>query len=468
MGKHQLYPKYKDSGIDWIGEVPEFWLLKRLKFSAYLVNQKIDAESSTLPYMGLEHIQSWTGERIKDSNASSEGIGSHFLPNDVLFGKLRPYLAKVHLAKHEGLASTEALVLRSRDSIFPPFLRYYSVSRDFIHIVDSSTFGTKMPRASWDFIGNLAILVPSLPEQQTIATFLDHKTAQIDALIAKKEALLEKLAEKRTALISQAVTKGLDPTVPMKDSGIKWLGEIPAHWGIAKLGYFASIGNGSTPKRDKAEYWSRKDFPWLNSSKINEEIIVEAEQHISKQALEECHLPVVPAGSVLIAITGEGQTRGRSALLSFEATISQHLASIQPISEVMGAIYLRRYLQAAYQWLRNESNGAGSTRAALTCDFLKKINILLPPLNEQVCIINFLDSKLEIDHSLASATQISLKKLKEYRTALITNAVTGKIDVRNVKLPQPTPTELLATLPDIEEEFPDVDAGLLPLDEISI
>jgi type I restriction enzyme S subunit len=123
MGGYLAYPEYKESGVEWLGKIPAHWGVKRLKFPVSLINEKVTAEDSELPYMGLEHIQSWTGERIEDEEASSEGTASHFLPNDVLFGKLRPYLAKVHLAKHEGLASTEALILRSSHQVDPIFLR---------------------------------------------------------------------------------------------------------------------------------------------------------------------------------------------------------------------------------------------------------------------------------------------------------------------------------------------------------
>jgi len=227
------YAQYKEldsSGVAWLQQKPRLWRIKRLKFSTDLINNKVSVEDSPLPYLGLEHIESWTGKRINGEIGNSEGLASSFVAGDVLFGKLRPYLAKVHLAQQDGLISSEALVVRSKDELHAEFLRYYMLSRDFINIVDSSTYGSKMPRASWDFIGNLPILLPELEEQQAIARFLDFKTAQIDALIAKKNSLLDKLAEKRTALISHAVTKGLDPSVPMKDSGVAWLGEIPAHW----------------------------------------------------------------------------------------------------------------------------------------------------------------------------------------------------------------------------------------------
>lgn len=234
------YPKTKKSGTGWLGDVPEHWEVRRLKFAAPLINNKIDAQESDLPYMGLEHVESWTGRRIPDADAASDGVATHFLPGDVLFGKLRPYLAKVYLADCEGVASTELLVLRSEEDVCPEFLRYYTVSRDFINAVDSSTYGAKMPRANWELIGNLPFLIPSPEEQRSIAEFLDRKTGQIDELIGKKKDLIQKLTEQRSALITHAVTKGLEASVPMKDSGIAWLGKVPKHWDVRRLKFLAT------------------------------------------------------------------------------------------------------------------------------------------------------------------------------------------------------------------------------------
>jgi type I restriction enzyme, S subunit len=276
----------------------------------------------------------------------------------------------------------------------------------------------------------MRIPLPPLKTQKAIASFLDRKTAAIATLIAKKQRLIQLLAEKRTALIKQVVSRGLNPNAPMKDSGIPWVGKIPKHWGVVRIGYFAQIGNGSTPRRDHAEYWSSEDFPWLNSSKINDEIIQHPDQYVSKQALKECHLPIVPAESVLVAITGEGQTRGRSALLKFAATINQHLAYIKVIDDRLDNEYLRRQLQAAYQWLRSESNGAGSTRAALTCEFLAEMKVLIPPLNEQKKIVHLIDEQIKVIDLLIEKLRLSLMYLEEYRQSLITEAVTGKINVK--------------------------------------
>src|SRR5680860_1331966 len=234
-GKRSAYPAHKPSGVPWLGDVPEHWEVRRLKYSADLINQKVDGAEADLPYMGLEHIESWTGKRQgQNGDASSDGQANLFRRGDVLFGKLRPYLTKAYAADSEGICTGELLVLRPK-AVEQKFLLDYVLNPDFVTIVDSSTYGAKMPRANWDFIGNLPTLIPPLDEQQAIAAFLDRETARIDTLIEKKRRQFELLQEKRFALISHAVTKGLDPNAPMKDSGIEWLGQIPKHWGLLQL-----------------------------------------------------------------------------------------------------------------------------------------------------------------------------------------------------------------------------------------
>src|SRR5690606_22457522 len=136
------------------------------------------------------------------------------------------------------------------------YLQYQILNRSFIDIVDGTTFGSKMPRASWEALSGMPVVVPSIAEQLAIATFLDRETAKIDALISDQERLLALLAEKRQAAISNAVTKGLNPDAPKKDSGVQWLGEMPAHWDTVPLRYVSKIGNGSTPSRNHPAYWA--------------------------------------------------------------------------------------------------------------------------------------------------------------------------------------------------------------------
>ena len=210
MMNYVRYPEYKDSGVAWLGEVPAHWETRRLKYAAPLRNIKIVAGESHLPYIGLENIESWSGKYVVQDEANdSEGLSSRFGPGDVLFGKLRPYLAKAFLANFEGACSSELLVLQGK-GVQPEFLVRFVLSVGFIREVDSTTYGAKMPRASWDFIGNLPVTLPPTAEQSAIAAFLDEKTTQIDQLIKTTQQSINLLKEKRAALITAAVTGKID------------------------------------------------------------------------------------------------------------------------------------------------------------------------------------------------------------------------------------------------------------------
>lgn len=222
------YPDYKDSGVEWLGEVPQHWDVMRLKHNLRLVTEKTDRRENPV---ALENIEGWTG-RFIPTETEFEGDGIAFNAGDILFGKLRPYLAKAYRAESSGEAVGDFHVMRPTTKIDSRFAQYQILNREFIAIVNGSTFGSKMPRASWEFVGGMRITTPPLTEQTTIAAFLDRETAKLDALVTEQEKLINLLKEKRQAVISNAVTKGLDPNVPMKDSGIEWLGEVPRHWEI--------------------------------------------------------------------------------------------------------------------------------------------------------------------------------------------------------------------------------------------
>jgi type I restriction enzyme S subunit/DNA-damage-inducible protein D len=208
--KYQPYAEYKDSGMEWLGKVPIHWDVDRLKWGVRLINEKVENGEPDTPYLGLENVESWTGKIIEsDFKPEVEGASNSFQKNDVLFGKLRPYLAKVVHAQSHGMCTSELLVLRPQ-KYWPRYLFYYMLSRSTVDIIDSSTYGVKMPRANWDFVGNLPFLLPPLPEQQAIADFLDRETNRIDGLINKINQAIEKLQEYRSALITAAVTGKID------------------------------------------------------------------------------------------------------------------------------------------------------------------------------------------------------------------------------------------------------------------
>jgi type I restriction enzyme S subunit len=286
------------------------------------------------------------------------------------------------------------------------------------------------PGLSVEIVSNLAIPLPPEAEQAAIGAYLDCETAKIDALVEEQKRLIELLKEKRQAVISKAVSKGLAPSVPMKDSGVEWLGKVPAHWDVVPVKFFARVGNGSTPNRDRADYWEDGNFPWLSSTVVNQGIVTEPTQLVTQIALAECHLPIVKPPAVVIGITGEGKTRGMAAQLGIEATINQHLAFVKTQDESLSATLLRRYFEMAYVQMRFESDGGGSTKGAITCDQIANMRVPIPPMQERQFIINFLDCAIEQIDALSAEAQSGVDLLQERRSALISAAVTGKIDVR--------------------------------------
>jgi Restriction endonuclease S subunits len=429
-----IYPQYEhlvDSKVAWIQQKPRHWRVKRLKFAVDLINCKVNVDSSLLPYIGLEHIESWTGRKIDGEISNSEGLASQFLAGDVLFGKLRPYLAKAHLAEEDGLISSEALVIRCSDEIYAGFLLYYILSRDFINVVDSSTYGSKMPRASWDFIGNLPVLLPEIEEQKSIARFLDFKTAQIDSLIAKQQSLLDKLAEKRTALISHAVTKGLDPSVLMKDSGVAWLGKVPEHWQVLPLRRLIhNVKTGTTPSGVNECHFDDEGTAWFRPGDFSDQIFLNsAEKYLSEEGVAEVR--VFPIHTVMHV--GIGATIGKVGVTTMRASCNQQINAIV-CNEKLHDLFAAYFLQSIRDFIVR--CGKYTTLPIINQDETKSLIFTVPPIGEQIRITTFLLQEEEkIAAQRLKITEI-IDRLNEYRSVLITNAVTGKIDVRGIHIPQ--------------------------------
>ena len=440
--KWRPYPKYKPSGVEWLGDVPEHWEVKRLKYLVSRKDEKVEAdENNPLPYIGLEHIESWTGHLLPlSAKLVPTGISNHFQAGDTLFGKLRPYLAKACNVDFEGLCSSELLVLRGngRDQ---RFLLYRLLAEGFIERVNASTYGAKMPRASWDFIGSCILPEPPIPEQTAIADFLDRETGRIDTLVAKKQTLIERLKEKRTALISRTVTRGLppdearkaglDPHPRLKPSGVEWLGDVPEGWEVKRLGYFApKIGSGKTP-RGGAETYQEKGVLLLRSQNIhNSGLRLLDAVFIDASVDEEMAGTRVQSGDILLNITGA--SLGRCSIAPIElppANVNQHVCIIRIDRSIANTRFVHfsiisRSLQEQIFSFEN-----GSSREGLNFQQVRSLVLTIPPLHEQTAIADFLDRETAKIDRLISKIETAIERLREYRTALISAAVTGKIDV---------------------------------------
>lgn len=417
------YPEYKDSGVAWLGEVPEHWQVRRLKHCLSLLTEK--AETS-LNKVALENIQSWSGNYLP-TDSEFEGDGVAFSKGDILFGKLRPYLAKAYLAESSGEAVGDFHVMRPLSNVSPRFAQYQILNRDFIELVDGSTFGSKMPRASWEFVGNMPFPLPRESEQTAIATFLDRETAKIDALIAEQEKLLTLLAEKRQATISHAVTKGLNPDAPMKDSGVAWLGEVPAHWEVKRLKHispFITVGIVVNP----SDYVAEDGLPFIYGGDIAEgRILYESSRRITPEASKKQSKTMLQAGDLLTVRVG---APGITAVVP-ENCAGGNCASVMLIRRgAFSSKWLCYAMNSRMVRYQVEVVQYGAAQEQFNISHAINFWVATPSKEEQEEIVQFLDSETgRLDDLTTEATR-AIDLLKERRTALISAAVTGKIDVR--------------------------------------
>lgn len=446
-GKYQPYPEYKESGVEWYGRIPLHWKPQRIKFLIKAVTSGTSVNAVDIPATDNQQgvlktscVYDGTFRAEENKTIVEEEVARASCPviNDSL---IVSRMNTPDLVGAAGLARSDYPNLFLPDRLWQvtfstanaAFVHYWTLTKAYRSQVHMACTGTSssMQNLAQDQFGNFELLVPPYSEQRTIVAFLDNETARIDALIAKQQRLIELLKEKRQAVISHAVTKGLNPNAPMKDSGVEWLGQVPAHWGVSSLGYYATLNTGATPNRANPEYWNGT-IPWIKTGEVKYETIYETEEHISELALGDSSVKISPPGTLLMAMYGQGVTRGRVALLGVSATYNQACVAISPNSHISNE-YLRVYFIAAYTAIRDGGNE--TSQMNLNADIVKKFKIVVPPNKEQAQITIFLEKELARYDKLIGKSATAIKLIKERRTALISAAVTGKIDVRGWQPP---------------------------------
>lgn len=423
------------SGIPWIRIVPTSWTLKKMKYVSRLVNgYAFDSKEYVdegVPIIRIGDVQT------PISIANAKRVPFHYLKVmpwlQVKMGDILLAMTGATIGKSAVFVLEEATLLNQRVGI----LRATKMSQRFLArcvesdavrtVIDLKCYGGAQENIGKEELGNITLaLPPAHSDQERICDFLDAKTAQIDALIAKKQRLIELLQEKRTALISHAVTKGLNPNAEMKDSGVEWLGKIPKHWDVWKTAHaFETIGSGTTPKSDKTEYYEQGEIPWVTTAELRESVIVDTEKRVTKDALREhSALKLYKVGSVLMAMYGA--TVGRLGLLGVAATTNQACCVFQGGKQIS-----EKFL---YYWLRMRrpvliAMSVGGGQPNLSQDDLKNLRVPCPSLSEQKDIVEFLAIKTTELDSIIDKTNKGLDLLIEYRSALISSAVTGQLPI---------------------------------------
>ena len=413
--------RMKDSGNPWVREIPGDWFEKKLRYLVELRGEK-SVTTDYKKYVGLENIMSQTGQYVQTGIEVDLTENLTFEIGDILFGKLRPYLRKYWRAEFSGTASSEFVIIKG-SSLNLNFLFWAIQSDSFINDVDSSTYGSKMPRASWEYMKNIKLPFPeSIEEQAKIADFLDKKVAQLDKVKSLLEEQIKTLEDYRQSLIYETVTKGLDKNAPLKDSGVDWIGQIPEGWGTGKIKYYAEISAGSTPDRTNELFWNG-DIPWMASGEVNQGVVTHTAEKITKLGLRNTSTKLLSKGTVMLALNGQGKTKGTAAILNIETASNQSLASFDVNNEVVNGYYLYYYFVSSYSNIRGLK---GEDRDGLNLKLVSNIEIPLPNIDEQLKIADFLDKKTEqINHMIAIKKE-QIENINKQRQTLIYDYVTGK------------------------------------------
>lgn len=407
------YSEYKDSGVKWIGEIPGHWNAVSLKRVVKLINEKSNEQN--IPYIALENIESFTGKILSLNEIEPDSICNKFKKDDVLFCKLRPYLTKCVSPSFDGKCTSELLVLRNFNGV-ANYLKYTLLSPRLVMDINASTYGAKMPRANWNYIGLCRVPLPPLPEQEAIVTYLDTKVAKIDEYISIAEKKIAALEELKQTIITEAVTRGIHKDVPMKDSGVKWIGMIPEHWKVNK------IRSHFKERRVKV---SDKDFQALSVAKIG---IVPQLEDACKTDNGDNRKQVLKGDFV---VNSRSDRKGSCGISPLDGSVSLINIVLRPFNILQEYVH---YLFRSHNYIEEfYRNGRGIVADLWTTRYseMRNIQIPVPPLYEQQEIVTYLDSKVANINQLCQAERSQIEKLKEYKQRLISDVVTGKVKVTN-------------------------------------
>jgi type I restriction enzyme S subunit len=429
------YSAYRDSGVDWLGDLPATWrdvpfwaLFKRVKRSGFP-----DAELLSV-YRDYGVIRK--ADRDDNFNNASDDLGSYQLvePGDLAINKMKAWQGSLGISPYRGIVSPAYFVYHARHAERPEYLHY--LLRSVNYATGFMTISKGIRINQWDVdpdqLAKVRVPLPSVSEQSAIAAFLDRETAKIDALVEEQRRLIALLKEKRQAVISHAVTKGLNPGAPMKDSGIEWLGEVPAHWGVGPVKRVIDLATSGP--RGWSERASDDGAFFFQSQNIGREMDGDFSQGARvdvPDGPDACRAKL-KFNDIVVCITG-GRTGSVAHIseLPQDAFVNQHVCLVRP-TPTKG---FGRYLSYGLFGLPGQEQlglAMYGLKQGLSLENVREIVLPFPPIAEQQAIARFLDDRSTALLDLVNEAHLAITLLQERRAALISVAVTGKIDVRGL------------------------------------
>ncbi len=423
-------------GPVWPQSMPPEWRLLKFSWVVDIAEGQIHPEDTTYSDCVLiapNHIESGTGRLIAKETASEQGAISgkyRCRRGDVVYSKIRPALRKATIADEDCLCSADMYPLRPRELLASRYLLYLIVSGPFTEWAVLESDRVAMPKINRESLNDLRIPVPPTHVQDGLVAFLDPRVSEVDSLVAAKQRLLDLLAEKRKAIIATAVTRGLDPKAKLRDSGVPWLGEIPAHWDMTRLKFVTRVQTGIALGKDYAGQ-ATSEFPYLRVANVQDGFIDLSEVKTMAVPEREAASATLRRGDVLMNEGGDADKLGRGAI--WDASINpclhqNHVFALRPMS--VSSEWLSTWTGSEFAKAYFETKAKQSTNlASISSTNLLELPIAVPPGGEQHVIVEHIARETAKLDAVRAATERTIALLKERRAALIAAAVTGQIDV---------------------------------------
>lgn len=427
------YEEYKDSGVEWIGKIPSHWEVMPIKRTGSFENGLTYSPTDVCDENGILVLRSSNVQNDKLCFEDNVFVAKCPLSLLVRSGDIiicsrngsASLVGKCAMVEENINATYGAFMMRYRPICESNKVFLYYLLQTALKCYKGLYSTTTINQLTKGVIGQIYVSYPPLSEQQAIAAYLDEKCEEINRAIDVQKKKIALLNELKQTIITDAVTKGLDPNAPMKDSGVEWIGEVPEHWEIMKTSLaFNYIGSGTTPSTSKKEYYDDEGAYWLQTGDLTDGLILDTSKKVSKIAIKECNLKFYPQNSVVIAMYGA--TIGKMGLLQIQCATNQ-ACCVLPSNKHIDAKYTFYFFLSAKSDLLISAIGGGQPN--ISQDVIKKTKIILPPLSEQQAIACHLDEECgKIDAQISKADR-RIELLEELKQSIITEAVTGKIKV---------------------------------------
>lgn len=407
------YENYKDSGLEWLGIVPEHWEILPFKRGVSINNGR-----------DYKHVQSEDGYPVIGSGGQFAFASDYLYDGEVILLGRKGTIDKPRYFNGKFWTVDTMFYAIPNQKCIAKYMYYQALTIPFsLYSTD-----TALPSMTQTDLGNHLMCFPPTSEQRTIASYLDQKVGKIDTLISGKEKMVEDLKAYRSSLITETVTKGLDKGVEMKDSGVEWIKKIPATWTTVLLKRCATIMTGGTPSTDIDRYWANPTFRWYTPSDFSDDDVVlnDSSRKLDETAIKEYAAKLFPKNSVLVVVIGA--TLGKVGISLKECSSNQQINAIIFNSTVLPE-YGAYYLLAGKEYIKSQSNAA--TLPILNQSTMGELQIVVPNIEEQKNIVGFINKKVSVIKEGIENLQIQISDLKSYKSSLITEAVTGKIDLRD-------------------------------------